>query len=569
LPDFVNAVITTDSSTLLDNFIDQMNTTLAANGMPGWSPSDADQLVIAAGILAGWAADNANVAAVVLPAVFRAFGTQLSGIPYSQGTYATASSTWAFTSPAPAGGYQIDGGTAVLIDGQAFYVQTEVDVTVGAVSANVTLVANQPGAAYNGLGGVDQPAQPNEQIDWVASVTILGPSSGGADQEDDPTYANKLANLLTLQKISVVNAADTPVALTSDICAQATGITVGRATSIDGFYPAPRLESMGGSMGPTVIACATVNTSTLVTITTPLVGQVAHIGASVTGTGIPALATVAATPAPTPSSFSLSLPATATATPSLTIGQLDGYGPTDLTCVASFGSGASAVTIATGPYLGAVPWPGANVTGAHIPANTTVAASPAPTATSFSLSNASTAAGTAETVTIDQWTQVGRAVTSFVTDVNGNALSIADMDQLAAWLATFREWNALVFVQPPSSSTIYVTFAVHVLPGYDPGTTVAGAVTALTAYLSGASWGTSGTRQANLQTWLNSGSGFNVVRFNKVMAVIEGATGVDYVPNGALTLGLAPSPAGVADLVMPGPAPLPLSDDTTILGSAV
>ena len=112
---FVSANIQTDPTALLDGAIDQVNSTLDANGYPGWTANDASLSVIIMGAVAQIAADDANVAATVVPAIFRAFGTQLCGITYQQGAYATVLSTWTFSAAAPTGGYLIPAGTVVII----------------------------------------------------------------------------------------------------------------------------------------------------------------------------------------------------------------------------------------------------------------------------------------------------------------------------------------------------------------------------------------------------------------------------------------------------------------------
>ncbi|MDP9024090.1 MAG: baseplate J/gp47 family protein [Candidatus Eremiobacteraeota bacterium] len=565
MPDFVQAQITQDPTLLLDAGIDSINSNLAANGYQGWSPSDADLAVIILAIVGQWAADLANIAATVLPAVFRAFGTALFKLAYGQGTYATVTTTWTFTSPAPTGGYTIAAGKSVLVGGQAFYVQTQVVTNTGDTTATVGLVASQTGAAFNGLGGISQVVTPVDQTDWVSSIVTVGPSSGGADQDTDAAYQTKLVNVLALQAPRPITATDFPSFLLSSVCASQTGITVGRATGIDGYYPAPRALSTGGA-GSTVLSCTTVNASPTVTVVTNT-AQVAHVGATVTGTGIPAGATVLASPAPTLTSFTISANATVGATNNLTVSQMDNYGPSSLTCNATFGNASPTVTINTGPYPGSVPFVGAKVTGTGIPAGATVLASPAPTATGFTMSQNSSSAQTGITVTIDQWSTVQRTVTSFVTDVNGNALSAASMDALSTWLQGFREGGFIASVQPPSTSLVYVTVAVHPLPGYVAATVATAVQNALLTYLNTASWGAPPSGPGPSNTWLNSGSGFNVVRYNKLLTIVGKTLGVDYVSS--LTFGLSASPGGSADITLPGPAPLASSSAASIVSTTV
>jgi hypothetical protein len=563
---FVNVSIDVDPTSILDTGIDAINTTLTGNGFPGWTAADGDLAVILLGAVAQIAADVAVIASTALPAIFRAFGTILFGIPYQAGAAASVVSTWTFTTAAPSGGYTILTTAAVLVGGYVFAPQTATTTATGATTATITLVSSATGTLYNGLGGVSVPAQLNDQIDFVSSIVTTGLSSGGQDQETDDDYQNKLVSLLTTVAVpAAVTATDYSTLVLSDYAENATGVAVGRATAIDGYYPLGRVLSTGGA-GSTVLSGTTTNTQPYVTVASPVAGQVPQIGATVTGTGIPGGTTVAASPAPTPNVFYLSANATASGTVSITVGAMSGYGPAPLTCTATFSNASTSVTLVTAPFPNAIPDIGAYVYGPGVAVGTTVAASPAPTTTTFALSQNSTAGETGQTFTIGSWTYVGRAVTTFVTDSSGNALTTASMDTEQTWLGTKRKVNDLPFVQPPSYNTIYVTAEVHVLPGYTPATVVANAQAAVLAYLNPAAWGNPGAGTTGASSWLNSGAGFNVVRYNDITAALK-VQGVQYVPPGSAgcAIGTTPSPSGTTDITMTGPAPLPRSTSMTIL----
>jgi hypothetical protein len=558
---FVSADIQTDPVQLLDDGIDGVNVNLTAAGYPGWAASDATLAVIILGVVAQMIADAANVAAVVIPAIFRTFGTLLLGVPYQQGASASVLSTWTFTNPAPVGGYTIGAGTAVVVDGYVFYVQSDVITATSATSAVVTLAASQAGVLYNNLGGVNVGAPrvvPNQQTDWVSSIVTQGITSGGQDQETDDEYQTRLVGALQLQAPRPVVGTDFAGMVLSDIAENATGVAVGRATSLDNYFPDGRALSSGGA-GSTVLSCTTVSASPTVTY----VGtgnQVPQIGASVTGMGVPVGATVAASPAPTETTFTLSANATASATNNLTIGAMSGYGPTHLTCIGSTTSASITIAIGTAPYPGAVPDVGARVRGTGIPAGATVAASPIPTTTSFALSAAATSTNAGETITVSSWTGVQLANTTFVTDSAGNALSAANMDALLAWLGGFRPQNWLVNLTAPSYATVYVSALVKVLPGYSAASVGSSVQGALLAWLSQATWG---QLPQQPQSWLNASQGAGLVRYKKAIEIAGSVPGVDYVDT--LTLGFSASPSGTADLTMPGPAPLPVTDATKII----
>lgn len=627
---FVNVQVTTDPTAILDGGINSINATLEANGLPGWTASDATLAVIILSTVAQMIADGTLVAATALPAIFRAFGTQLLGIPYANGEAATVLSTWTFTSSAPTGGYFIAGGTALVIDGYIFYTQADYTSNTGDTTASIMLVASQAGTAYNNLGGVNSPATPNDQIDFVASVVTVGLTSGGVDQQSDDDYQNSLAAELTLQAPRPLVAADFAGMVLSGIAETATGVVVGRATAIDGYYPDGRALSTGGA-GSTGLSCTTTSASPKVVLTAPPGNQVPAVGATVTGTGVPVTTftanttsgsttlsavssfatcgvgtvvsgagipagttitavntgastatmsaaasatatgvtvtptqTVAASPAPTESTFYLSVNASASGTATLTFSALAGYGPTHLTATCSTTSTSTSVTITTGPYPGAIPDVGARVTGTGIPSGATVAASPAPTASAFTLSSAATVTGSAS-LTISSWTNVQAANCAFVTDSNGNELSATQMDALATWLAGYRPQNWITNVVGPSYTLVYVSCQIHCLPGYSSSSVAANVQAALLAYINPANWGNA-SAQTGVNTWLNSTSGFATVRYNKILGIIENVPGVDYVPPGStgLTIGTSPSPTGTSDITLTGPAPLPQSSTTSI-----
>jgi hypothetical protein len=570
MTDFVSVGIVTDPPSLLDTFIDSMNANLDANGFPNWSPADANILVIAAGIIAQWASDNGLAASTASNAIFRGFGTNLIGIPPVVGAYATVTTTWTFTSAAPTGGYTIPAGAQVDIDGAGFYAQSTVVTNTGDTSASVALVSSQIGSAYNGLGGVNAIVNPVNEIDWVAQIITTGQTTGGADQESDDDYQNRLAGILQLQAPRPITAADYASMILSLLAQEQAGVIAGRATSIDGWYPSPRALSTGGA-GATVLNCTIVSTSTAVTINSGLgANQVPQIGATVTAaSGIAAGTTVAPSPAPTPTSFTLSIAATASTTESVTVGGLSGYGPVQLTGTATLVSSSTSATLVTPPYLGAIPAAGATITGTAIPANATIAASPAPTATTFSLSAAATSNETAETVTISEWTNVSRCVTTFVTDALGNSLTASQMDSLATFLQNYRELNFLVFVEPPNTTTIYVTAEIHVLPGYSSAAVVTAVQNAVIAYLNPATWGNPTGATTGSSTWLNYVQGFSVVRFNSIIGIVESVAGVQYAVNGQVFLGTSASPGGTSDITLTGPAPLVTSTAATIVITAV
>lgn len=471
--DFLDVVIDSDPTSITDSGIEQLTSTLEANGFPGWTPNDGDLEVIILSIVAQMAADVAAVAAQVPAAIFRAFGTKLLGVAYNQGAAATLVSTWTLADTL---GHTIPAGTYVTVADLGFYIESDVVVAPGSSTASVLLVAVEQGSSYN---GVASPIVTVDEIDWVLSIAATGSSSGGADAEDDDAYQSRLATELALQAPRPITASDyAGMALSAPSTILPSGVVVGRATAIDGYDPSAHMFT--GNTTSSSRTVASVSSFTGVTV-----------GSVITGTGIPAGTTVTA-----------------------------------------INTGASTLT----------------------------------------LSNNATATATGVSLTSTGSYGNSRTVTTFVTDTSGNAISSPGMSALATWLASYREINFLVYVVAPSYTPIYVTFQVHILPGYDSTATVSAAQAAVLNYLNPAIWGSASASNGGAQ-WLNSAQGFNIVRYNKLLGVIENVPGVDYVPSGStgLAIGTAPSPSGTSDITLLGPAPLPTSDSTTptIVGSAV
>lgn len=562
MSDFVSAQVTTEPSQLLELALSKINANLAANGYPAWSADtrSGNLGVLILDAVSQIAADNANVAATVLPAIFRAFGTKLANVPYGQGSMASVNSTWAFTSPAPVGGYLINAGTVVLIDGKAFYVQTDVPTATSATSQSVLLVAAETGVAYNDLGGINTPVDLNDELDWVAAVTTSGFTSGGADPESDDDYQNKLANALALQAPRPIIPSDFAQMVLSELAFNATGVTVGRATALDSYYPdgRPTASTVGSAQ---VISASITSGSTTAYINAPSATVCPTPGAVVYGPGILPGTTVATLPPPEDTVFYLTAAASATSsTAFLTVGQTSGYGPPHLIATGTTTNASAGVTAMTPPYYAAVPDVGARIVATGVPGASVVVG--APGSAGFAMSSAATLTGS-RSLSISSWTNIARTVTTYVTDVNGRPLTYAQMDALQAWLNSFREGTFQAYVMPPSYNLIYVTTQIKVLPNYDATAVKASVVAAIQNYLNPGTWGSS---VQSSTSWYNSAQGFSTVRYNKMIGVIEAVPGVDYVLPGSagLAIGTAASPSGTSDIALVGPAPLPQAGTITV-----
>jgi hypothetical protein len=131
---------------------------------------------------------------------YDAFGQKLIRLPREAATQASTTSTWTATDTA---GHTIDAGTQITLDDGAgnrvaFAVQNTVTIPGGSNSTAtgaVTLVAVEAGSAATGLS-LDP--QPERTLSWLASITIVAPTTGGQDAEDEDTYVDRLADELTL-----------------------------------------------------------------------------------------------------------------------------------------------------------------------------------------------------------------------------------------------------------------------------------------------------------------------------------------------------------------------------------
>lgn len=198
--EFVTVPIESDTQTLADNAIAQLRTT-----WPDWTPNDGDLEVIQIEALAPMAQNAAETASRVPAAIFRRYGTDLIGIPYTQGTPALTTTTWTLVSN-PAG-RTIPADTQIAIDGFAFAVElTQIVPAATLVVAGITMAATENGVAANDLTGVS--VSMISALDWVESITVDATTAGGADEENDVVYQDRLSRELQLQAKTLVTTRD-------------------------------------------------------------------------------------------------------------------------------------------------------------------------------------------------------------------------------------------------------------------------------------------------------------------------------------------------------------------------
>jgi uncharacterized phage protein gp47/JayE len=212
---FIDVPVVTDTDSLKQTALDSLTDS-------GWNPEDGDPEVVVVEALAPAAQNAAEVAAVVFPAIWRKFGTDLAGIPYLQGVAAEALATFTLVDDGAA--HTIPDETAIQIGGIYFQTVGATAVSAHATTATGVLVrAVNDGADGNDLTGS---AQLVNTLAWVTAVTLTTTSSGGADAEDDDGYQDRLRPEIQSQGPPVtdedfaVKAFDTP------------GVGVGRATAV-------------------------------------------------------------------------------------------------------------------------------------------------------------------------------------------------------------------------------------------------------------------------------------------------------------------------------------------------
>lgn len=170
---------------------------------PNWEANEANLEVAILEGVGQIAAELAILASDVPASIFRWFGANLLGFPPGEAAAAGASSTWTMIDNA---GYTIPIDTQVGIrtsgdDLYMFQTVDEVIIPPGSTTTapgQVVIEAMDEGADYSGLGAVGTVLEVIDPLDFVASAVLTGPTSGGADEQDDDDYLNSLSERLQL-----------------------------------------------------------------------------------------------------------------------------------------------------------------------------------------------------------------------------------------------------------------------------------------------------------------------------------------------------------------------------------
>lgn len=195
--------------------------------VPGWLPSPANLEAWVVESQAQIASELRTLIALVPESIFKFYGETVLGLPSRDAVAAEGSTTWTSRDTA---GYLVPAGSLLAItppasfDSYAYETTEDFAIAYGqTVVGDVAVRAIEPGAAASGLSGT---VQPLDQLDFIASVTLDGATSGGQDAETDAAYLSRLSDLLTLLSPRPILPQDFA------LLAQANP-SVGRATAID------------------------------------------------------------------------------------------------------------------------------------------------------------------------------------------------------------------------------------------------------------------------------------------------------------------------------------------------
>ena len=200
--------------------------------VPGWLPSPGNLEAWLVEALSQFASELRDLVALVPDAIFAYYGESILGLPPYEPVAATGVTTWTAIDTK---GYIVDAGTLVAVTptadvtSYAFAVGTTFQIPAGQTQASgIEIQAIEPGAAASGLTGEVEVIDP---LDFVASVTLAAPTTGGSDVETIDAYLARLSDLLTLLSPRPILPQDFAVLV------QRTIPEIARATAIDLYNP--------------------------------------------------------------------------------------------------------------------------------------------------------------------------------------------------------------------------------------------------------------------------------------------------------------------------------------------
>lgn len=170
-----------------------------AERFPGWNPNiNSPEVALIDELVDRLMVPLGELAADVAAEIFNGYGEKIVKVLPIAATPATVKSTWVMRDDA---GYEIKAGTQINVPtsgdtGQGFRVVEAVVVPPASTETEpgqVLLEAIEPGIEGNDLEGE---ARPEDTLNFVDSITLVGASSGGEEAEDPETYLTRLAEVM-------------------------------------------------------------------------------------------------------------------------------------------------------------------------------------------------------------------------------------------------------------------------------------------------------------------------------------------------------------------------------------
>lgn len=240
---YIDVPIETEPVDLADEAFSYIESQIA-----GWLPAEGNLESILVAALSQVASELRTLASLVPESIFTYYGESILGLPPYPAVAATGSTTWTALDTA---GYQVTAGTLVGVNppassqGYAFEVVDDFFILGGTTQlSGVQIRALEAGAAASGLSGT---VEMLDVLDFIGSVTLDGPTSGGQDAELIDAYLNRLSDLLTLLSPRPILPQDFAILVQRSIPG------VARATAIDLYNP-----STGDTNCPRCVTVAVV-----------------------------------------------------------------------------------------------------------------------------------------------------------------------------------------------------------------------------------------------------------------------------------------------------------------------
>lgn len=174
-----------------------------------WEPAEGNLEVWLAKAFARISSIVRGQAAESSAAMFKRFGETIANVPPILAASASVQSTWKMVDTA---GYTITAGTKVTIaasgeEAIAFEVVESVTIAPGSKETSagaVALRAVLPGTEGNGLSGVALPSDSTAATSATETITLVGSTAGGVDEEEEDAYLNRLTEELQLLSLSLI-----------------------------------------------------------------------------------------------------------------------------------------------------------------------------------------------------------------------------------------------------------------------------------------------------------------------------------------------------------------------------